>query len=206
MKLVFGEELVELFDKGSTMSFSKEINLKHYIERIKKTDYKIPHKYFTHFVDKYCNETCIIEILNYFYKGALKVELGDWVQVVHNINYDDIEKTKIVFSFVRFYNRTIDFKSEEDRNKFIMDETEEAKITMQKIISELKDEMPLLDMIEFVFGEFVKIKFEEIIEEHMDKINKKMTIPLEELDAILLTEIFSEQSVAIKENLRMLGR
>ena len=203
MEEVFNEKYI--FDSlvdGEQIIFSKTINVYDLIDRIRKLNYVSPHKFFNNFLPNTLNESAVIVSIKIFFDGILKKASGDWISVDYEIsNMQNMKELKLNFKINKFYNRNISFETMEERNEFIKKESPEAKITLFHMIKELTETLPFLELLEMMFEKTITNTFNAVVDLHLDKVNKKLKISLEELTTLILTQVWGKEAVVIKENL-----
>lgn len=139
-----------------------------------------------------------------FYEGILKEQSGDWVKIDYKIsNMQNMKELKIIFEVKKLYNKQIIFETQEQRDNFIKSESNELRIILANIIKELAEEMPFIELIDILFEKTITDTFNKIVESNLDNENKKLKIPLEELNTKLLMEIWGNESIIVKENMYM---
>lgn len=186
------------------IQFEKEVNIYQIIDRIKSLNYVSPHKFFKTFLEKNLNESAIILSIKMFYEGILKEQSGDWVKIDYKIsNMQNMKELKIIFEVKKLYNKQIIFETQEQRDNLIKSESDELRIILTNIIKELAEEMPFIELIDILFEKTITDTFNKIVESNLDNENKKLKIPLEELNTKLLIEIWGNESIIVKENMYM---
>ena len=58
-----------------------------------------------------------------------------------------------------------------------------------------------LELLEMMFEKTITDTFNAVVDLHLDKVNKKLKISLEELTTLILTQVWGKEAVVIKENL-----
>lgn len=186
------------------IQFEKTVNIYDIISRIKSLNYVSPHKFFNKFLETTLNESSVIIAIKMFYDNILKEQLGDWIKINYKLsNMSNMKEMKIIFEVKKLYNKQIVFETKNDRDDFIKKESDELKIILTNIIKELAEEMPFIELIDLLYEKTVTETFNNVVEENLDHSSKKLKISIDELTTLLLSEIWGNESIVVKENMYM---
>ena len=186
------------------IQFEKTVNVYDIISRIKSLNYVSPHKFFNKFLETTLNESSVIIAIKMFYDNILKEQLGDWIKINYKLsNMSNMKEMKIIFEVKKLYNKQIVFETKNDRDDFIKKESDELKIILTNIIKELAEEMPFIELIDLLYEKTVTETFNNVVEENLDHSSKKLKISIDELTTLLLSEIWGNESIVVKENMYM---
>ena len=63
--------------------------------------------------------------------------------------------------------------------------------------------MPFIELIDLLYEKTVTETFNNVVEENLDHSSKKLKISIDELTTLLLSEIWGNESIVVKENMYM---
>lgn len=185
-----------MLDNSQKLIYTMTIDTNAIIENIMKLEVK--HKFTTRFFGKYINESSIrlmiVEAIHPFL-ATLVNEISDFINISFKLTEDN---KQLSFEFISFFNHKLDFKTEEERNSWMLKLDNIEKITLENIINDLNS----IDLVKGI-TKITKDYSVFVIDGTVDKLKTKPKTKeeIDKLDDDILIELFGINGPVVKNNL-----
>lgn len=187
-------------DRNEKLGYSIKIDQNAIIDGILQL--KSKHKFTNYFFKKYLNESHVkIMLINSLepFIGELVNDISDFIELGFAIENKNV---KITFEILNFFKHNLDFKSEEERNNWLVTLDNIEKVTLENIfnqIEQLKLETGIISIVE-----------DFLIREIDGMIDRQKTLPktkeeIEKLEDNVLIDLYGINANVIKKDLYKIG-